>query len=127
MAGASVNYTSSGLPKIDEAEIVWLEDPRLYRYIRETVVRTPDRDSRVSGHGHCLVAYATLEQTAPPEPDTGTFSRRVWYVLQEEAGGHDLYGGHGAPAEGVDPLSIKAGHPSMNPPDAKPTDGASER
>ena len=91
-----------------EKDIVWLEDRSKYPYLREVQLpitgrtRKP-RSSIVAGK---LIAYATLEPTAPAH-SPGVYVRRLFYVTPR-----DPYE-RGGPYEAVDPYSVQPGIPAM--------------
>jgi hypothetical protein len=91
-----------------EKEIVWLDVRSKYRYLREVQLpitgrtRRP-RSSIVAGK---LVAYATLEPTAPAH-NPGTYVRRLFYVTSR-----DPYD-RSSPYEAVDPYSVQPGIPAL--------------
>jgi Family of unknown function (DUF6009) len=94
-----------------EKQIVWLDQPERYRYLRETIVETPFR-TRKPRDGRCpgrIVAYATLKDDAPSESPS-SFMRRVWYVAP-----HDPYNDGGTPMEAVDPHFIQPGWSELSP------------
>ena len=108
-------------PAANEERIVWLTHPeRRPRYVRETTIYVPTRQRRPAAWRFPgrPVAYAVLRATASANLlRRGEFERRVWWLAA-----HDPYPGeHGAPAEAVDPLSVRAGLRSLRPhsPDAE--------
>jgi hypothetical protein len=98
-----------------EEAIVWVDaHPENHRYIREDVLLVPSRQRRPSEHSAPgrMVAYAVLRPDARAS-SPGRFHRRVWWLAS-----HDPYpGGRGAPCEGVDPLTVRAGAYSCYPVD----------
>lgn len=69
-----------------EASVVWLEDVRHLDYVR--VLRVPTCKNRrgrlaVTGAGR-IVGYTTLLPDAEPDPQSGGFSRRVFYLREED-------------------------------------------
>jgi hypothetical protein len=94
-----------------EHDIVWKEDPGLFRFVREKWVTTDSRTDEVPTRfvpGR-YVGYATLRPDAPTTGDPGQYSRRVFYLEKHDApvGGDSFT--DGLPAEGVDPLTVEAG------------------
>lgn len=95
-----------------EDEIVWLDDPLKYPYLREITVWTSTR-ARRPGRLHLpgkVVGYATLERSFKPLPWAhNRFERRVWWFMKT-----DPYG-RGAPIEGVDPSTVRPKEISKHP------------
>jgi hypothetical protein len=94
-----------------EEQIVWLDTPERYPYLRETTITAPFR-TRGPRDGRCpgkMIAYATLKADAPSEWPS-SFTRRVWYVAP-----HDPYNDGGVPMEAVDPRSIQPGWSELSP------------
>jgi len=91
-----------------EKEIVWLDDRSKYSYVREVQypIWSRTRKPRSSIVGGRLVAYATLEPSAPAH-SPGMFVRRLFYVTSR-----DPYE-RGGPFEAVDPYSVHPGIPAM--------------
>jgi hypothetical protein len=99
----------------NELEIIWLENPDQFRYVREGVYQMSTR-GRSPGKrifGGKVVAYAKLK------PDTksdypGEFLRRFWFLQDNDPypPAPNYY-----PAEAADPKSIKAGEASSYPVD----------
>lgn len=94
-----------------EEEIVWVDDPGKYDYVREGVTVHPTRRRPVIQPGR-VVGYGVLRAGAPNCGHPGTFKRRVFWVRphdrSEEPDG--VYMG-GLPAEAVDPRTVAAGVP----------------
>ncbi|MCX5355661.1 MULTISPECIES: DUF6009 family protein [Streptomyces] len=94
----------------DESEIVWLEDIDDLDYVRQSLDRLPSRRGKPAYHRDGrMVGYALLGAAAKPSRSSGTFRRRVFWLLphdrdSEPAG---LYA-KGAPAEAVDPRTLAA-------------------
>lgn len=91
-----------------EAEIVWLEDIEALDYVRQSLDRLPTRRGRPAYHRDGrMVGYALLGPQAKASRSSGTFRRRVFWLLphdrDSDPGG--LYAGS-APAEAVDPRTL---------------------
>lgn len=98
----------------NELEIVWLENPKSFRYVREGVAffSTRAKPPRKSLGGR-VVAYAKLKpETKSDYP--GEFLRRFWFLQDNDPypPAPNYY-----PVEAADPGSIKAGEPSKYPED----------
>src|SRR5438045_2946362 len=106
MSDSLVDYTYD-----QEEDIVWLEQPDAFRYIREALVlcRFRARQPHTSPDVR-LVAYATLRGDARPER-THRFLRRAWYAVPDS----DITT---VPADAVDPRSIRAGTAALRAEDA---------
>jgi hypothetical protein len=91
-----------------EIEIRWLEDPEPLDYVRQSLERLSSRKGRPPYHRDGrMVGYALLGPAAPSSRASGTFRRRVFWLLphdrdQEPDG---LYA-TGSPSEAVDPRTI---------------------
>ncbi|WP_250306168.1 DUF6009 family protein [Streptomyces sp. A 4/2] len=96
---------------VHEAGFVWLEDTRHLDYVRQSLDRLPTRRGKPAYHRDGrMVGYALLGAQAKPSRSSGTFRRRVFWLLPhdrdtEPAG---LYSS-GAPAEAVDPRTLAPG------------------
>ncbi|MGY1583753.1 DUF6009 family protein [Streptomyces sp. MN13] len=92
-----------------ETEIVWLEDIDNLDYVRQSLDRLPTRKGKPAYHRDGrMVGYALLGTTAKPSRASGTFRRRVFWLLphdrdSEPAG---LYA-KSAPAEAIDPRTLQ--------------------
>ncbi|MCP3822939.1 DUF6009 family protein [Streptomyces sp. A3M-1-3] len=94
-----------------EADLVWLEDITALDYVRQSLDRLATRRGKPAYHrAGRMVGYAQLGQMAKPSRTSGTFRRRVFWLLPHDRdtdpGG--LYA-TGAPAEAVDPRTLAAG------------------
>ncbi|MFE7778537.1 DUF6009 family protein [Streptomyces sp. NPDC057445] len=94
-----------------EAELVWLEDPSNLDYVRQSLDRLPTRRGKPAyRRDGRMVGYALLGPAAKPSRSSGTFRRRVFWLLPHDRdtdpGG--LYSS-GAPAEAVDPRTLAPG------------------
>jgi hypothetical protein len=80
-----------------ETEIVWLEDTDQLDYVRQSL----DRDGR-------MVGYAVLGPDAKASRASGTFRRRVFWLLPHDRDSQPdgLYA-NSAPAEAVDPRTLE--------------------
>jgi uncharacterized protein DUF6009 len=95
----------------NEADIVWLEDIAELDYVRQSLDRLPSRRGRPAYHRNGrMVGYAQLGATAKPSRPSGTFRRRVFWLLphDRDAEPNGLYA-TGAPAEAVDPRTLAVG------------------
>jgi hypothetical protein len=92
-----------------ETEIVWLEDIGPLDYVRQSLDRLPTRKGKPAYHRDGrMVGYALLGPAAKPSRASGTFRRRVFWLLphdrDSEPGG--LYA-RSAPAEAIDPRTLQ--------------------
>ncbi len=93
-----------------ETELVWLEDVEQLDYVRQSLDRLATRRGKPAYHRDGrMVGYALLGSTAKPSRASGTFRRRVFWLLphdrDSQPGG--LYA-RSAPAEAVDPRTLQA-------------------
>ncbi|MEV6081790.1 DUF6009 family protein [Streptomyces sp. NPDC052069] len=94
----------------DEAELVWLEDVSVLDYVRQSLDRLPTRRGRPAYHRDGrMVGYALLSPQAKSSRSSGTFRRRVFWLLphDRDTDPEGLYA-TGAPAEAVDPGTLTA-------------------
>ncbi|NNJ08598.1 transcription factor, partial [Streptomyces sp. PKU-MA01144] len=94
----------------DESEIIWLEDVTRLDYVRQSLDRLPTRTGKPPYHRDGrMVGYALLGPRAKASRSSGTFRRRVFWLLphDRDAAPEGLYA-MGAPAEAVDPRTIAA-------------------
>ncbi|WP_221889559.1 DUF6009 family protein [Streptomyces sp. WAC02707] len=94
-----------------ESGFVWMEDITLLDYVRQSLDRLPTRGGRPAYHRDGrMVGYAVLGTTAKPSPSSGTFRRRVFWLLphDRDSAPDGLYA-TAAPAEAVDPMSLTPG------------------
>ncbi|GAA2427787.1 DUF6009 family protein [Streptomyces coeruleofuscus] len=92
-----------------ETEIVWLEDIDDLDYVRQSLDRLPNRKSKPAYHRDGrMVGYAILGDTAKASRASGTFRRRVFWVLphDRDSDPDGLYA-RSAPAEAVDPRTVE--------------------
>ncbi|MEM1168322.1 MAG: DUF6009 family protein [Cyanobacteria bacterium P01_H01_bin.35] len=99
-----------------EKEIIWLEDPSKYPWVRQCSVDflqkqgiSNSRMSDISGAGHKIIGYANLEDDAPQnfiDETTGNkhYWRRYFYLRDKDY--ENYQGGTSYPLEAVDPLSV---------------------
>ncbi|CAL9674996.1 DUF6009 family protein [Streptomyces griseomycini] len=95
----------------DETELVWLEDIENLDYVRQSLDRLPTRRGRPAYHRDGrMIGYAQLGPRAKASRSSGTFRRRVFWLLphDRDTDPDGLYV-TGAPAEAVDPRTLKAG------------------
>ncbi|MFJ2478327.1 DUF6009 family protein [Streptomyces sp. NPDC087659] len=91
-----------------ETDLVWLEDPSELDYVRQSLDRLPTRQARPAYHrAGRMVGYAILGPQAKPSRSSGTFRRRVFWLLphdrdNEPTGVYET----GAPAEAIDPRTL---------------------
>ena len=101
----------------DEKDIVWVDDPSKYPYLRERedfVRGRKNLESPVSefkgSRQYKVVAYATLKKDAKPYPyNRNEFRRRFWYFKIP----NDPFDYPGCPCEGRMVSSIKVGEPTV--------------
>ncbi|MET7551872.1 DUF6009 family protein [Streptomyces sp. NPDC005500] len=94
-----------------ETELVWLEDTTNLDYVRQSLDRLPTRKGKPAYHRDGrMVGYALLGPEAKPSRSSGTFRRRVFWLLPHDRDSEPegLYA-TGAPAEAVDPRTVAAG------------------
>ncbi|MEV5681555.1 MULTISPECIES: DUF6009 family protein [unclassified Streptomyces] len=95
----------------DEAELVWLEDVSVLDYVRQSLDRLPTRRGRPAYHRDGrMVGYAVLGPEAKASRSSGTFRRRVFWLLphDRDIDPEGLYA-TGAPSESVDPRTLATG------------------
>jgi hypothetical protein len=94
-----------------EEEIVQGEDWSALGYVRQALDKLPRRKGRpqYARHGR-MVGWANLGAEAEPDPDSGLFLRRVFYLLPHDRDS-DPEGPYrvGAPGEAVDPETVAPG------------------
>ncbi len=91
-----------------EADIVWLEDIDNLDYVRQSLDRLPTRRGKPPYHRDGrMVGYAILGSTAKASRASGTFRRRVFWLLPHDRDSQPqgLYA-KSAPAEAVDPRTL---------------------
>ncbi|MFF4402700.1 DUF6009 family protein [Streptomyces sp. NPDC001480] len=94
-----------------EVDFVWLEDIGELDYVRQSLDRLPTRRGRPAYHRNGrMVGYALLGPDAKPSRSSGTFRRRVFWLLPHDRDTvpNGLYA-TGAPAEAVDPRTLAPG------------------
>ncbi|MCL7429370.1 DUF6009 family protein [Streptomyces sp. YS415] len=94
-----------------ECELVWLEDIDSLDYVRQSLDRLPTRGGRPVYHRDGrMVGYAVLGTAAKSSRTSGTFRRRVFWLLPHDRDSDPcgLYT-TGAPAEAVDPRTLAVG------------------
>lgn len=95
-----------------ETELVWLEDIAQLDYVRQSIDRLPTRGSKPAYYRDGrMVGYAILGPHAKSSRASGTFRRRVFWLLPHDRDTipDGLYA-TGAPAEAVDPRTITPGN-----------------
>jgi len=101
----------------NEIDIVWLDDPTKYRYLREYQTFTTQPRARIAiNKDYVLIGYAV----AAKDKGRRAYTRRFWFLKKydrdfEPSG---IYGQHTfergpAPAEAVLPTTIEVGKPSQ--------------
>lgn len=107
-----------------ETDLIWLEDITRLDYVRQSLDRLPTRSGKPAYHRDGrMVGYAILGSNAKAARASGTFRRRVFWLLphDRDAEPSGLYASS-APAEAVDPGTLaprsRAGRP--NAPKAAP-------
>lgn len=96
---------------VHETDFVWLEDISQLDYVRQSLDRLPTRRGRPAYHRDGrMVGYALLGPGAKPSRSSGTFRRRVFWLLphDRDTDPQGLYA-TGAPAEAVDPRTLAPG------------------
>ncbi|MDN3027297.1 DUF6009 family protein [Streptomyces sp. S.PB5] len=96
---------------VHEADFVWLEDMSALDYVRQSLDRLPTRRGKPAYHRDGrMVGYALLGPGAKPSRSSGTFRRRVFWLLphDRDTDPEGLYE-TGAPAEAVDPRTLAPG------------------
>lgn len=94
-----------------ETELVWLEDITDLDYVRQSLDRLPSRRGKPAYHRDGrLVGYAHLGPDAKASRSSGTFRRRVFWLLphDRDTEPEGLYA-TGAPAEAIDPRTLNPG------------------
>ncbi|MEV0125762.1 DUF6009 family protein [Streptomyces sp. NPDC050703] len=91
-----------------ETTLIWLEDIDGLDYIRQSLDRLRTRKGKPAYHRDGrMVGYAVLGPTAKASRASGTFRRRVFWLLPHDRDSQPegLYT-TGAPAEAVDPRTL---------------------
>ncbi|MFF2631152.1 DUF6009 family protein [Kitasatospora griseola] len=91
-----------------ETDIVWLEDTEHLDYVRQSLERLNSRKGKPPYHrAGRMVGYAVLGPSARASRASGTFRRRVFWLLphDRDTEPHGVYT-TGAPSEAVDPRTI---------------------
>ncbi|MFJ6939930.1 DUF6009 family protein [Streptomyces sp. NPDC101132] len=94
-----------------EIDLVWLEDISRLDYVRQSLDRLPTRRGKPAYHRDGrMVGYALLGPGAKPSRSSGTFRRRVFWLLphDRDTDPEGLYA-TGAPAEAVDAGTLAPG------------------
>ncbi|MFD8396053.1 DUF6009 family protein [Streptomyces sp. NPDC059680] len=103
---------------IHEAHVVWLEDLDHLDYVRQALDKTKRRNTRppYERDGR-MVGYVQLDDRAEPDPDSGLYKRRVFFLLPHDRDSlpDGLYR-EGAPGEAVDPRTIAPKKPGVKTP-----------
>ncbi|KIZ15718.1 DUF6009 family protein [Streptomyces natalensis] len=92
-----------------EVELVWLEDVSQLDYVRQSLDRLPTRKGKPPYHRDGrMVGYAILGPKAKASRASGTFRRRVFWLLphDRDTEPEGLYA-KSAPAEAVDPRTLE--------------------
>ncbi|MER5563885.1 DUF6009 family protein [Streptomyces sp. NPDC002506] len=93
-----------------ESDLVWLEDIEALEYVRQTLDRLPTRRGKPPYfRDGRMIGYAVLGPKAKASRSSGTFRRRVFWLLphDRDSDPDGLYSS-GAPAEAVDPRTLAA-------------------
>ncbi|MFE1242101.1 DUF6009 family protein [Streptomyces tendae] len=93
-----------------EAELVWLEDVDQIDYVRQSLDRLPTRKGKPPPYHRDgrMVGYAILGPEAKASRASGTFRRRVFWVLPHDRDSEpDGRYAKSAPAEAVDPRTLQ--------------------
>lgn len=101
-----------------EQQVVWLESPDNLDYVRQALDKTPRRRNkpRYARDGR-MVGFTELDDEAEPDPDSGLYKRRVFFLLPHDRDSlpEGLYR-EGAPGEAVDPRTIEPKKPGAKTP-----------
>ncbi|MFE6895130.1 DUF6009 family protein [Streptomyces sp. NPDC057694] len=98
-----------------EDDVVWLEDPDGLDYVRQTLDKTKRRNTKPPYlRDGRMVGYARLSTDAEPDPDSGLYKRRIFFLLphDRDANPTGLYQ-EGAPGEAVDPRTVVPKQPGQ--------------
>jgi hypothetical protein len=93
---------------VHETELVWLEDIEPLDYVRQSLDRLPSRRRKPPYHRDGrMVGYAVIGPDARASAASGTFRRRVFWLLPHDRDQQPdgLYA-TGAPSEAVDPRTL---------------------
>ena len=101
-------------PLIHEASIVWNEDISGLDFVRVATIRNARHrrgrllmdDPRIT-----VIGYSRLADDAPADPESRTFTRRVFYLREEDS----RLNMNAFPAGSIDPQSIEPGKPGIPP------------
>jgi hypothetical protein len=99
-------------PFIDgEKEIIWLEDPRDYFFVRSRVFYSRRRSGKPKSfytpEGGLLIGYSVLKRDQSSDHN-GAFQRRFFYLNEIDLSPDCIYPDVDChPSEGVDPTTIK--------------------
>jgi hypothetical protein len=94
-----------------EIELVWLEDIEQLDYVRQSLDRLPTRGGRPAYfRDGRMVGYAILGPDSKASRASGTFRRRVFWLLPHDRDSipDGLYRASG-PSEGIDPRTLAPG------------------
>ncbi|MFC8270329.1 DUF6009 family protein [Streptomyces cinereoruber] len=92
-----------------ETDLVWLEDITRLDYVRQSLDRLPTRSGKPAYHRDGrMVGYAILGPGAKASRASGTFRRRVFWLLphDRDTEPEGLYASS-APAEAIDPETLQ--------------------
>lgn len=68
-----------------EEHVVWLEDPENLDYVRQALDKTRRRNTKPPyARDGRMVGYALLDGQAEPDPDSGLYKRRVFFLLPHD-------------------------------------------
>ncbi|MGW1530278.1 DUF6009 family protein [Streptomyces sp. NPDC002159] len=91
-----------------ETALVWLEDIESLDYVRQSLDRLPTRKGKPAYHRDGrMVGYALLGSEARASRASGTFRRRVFWLLPHDRDSqpNGLYAAS-APVEAIDPRTL---------------------
>ncbi|MEU6987927.1 DUF6009 family protein [Streptomyces sp. NPDC046324] len=94
-----------------EVALVWLESVDELDYVRQSLDRLPTRRGKPAYHRDGrMIGYAQLGPGARPSHSSGTFRRRVFWLLphDRDTDPDGLYA-TGVPAEAIDPRTLAPG------------------
>lgn len=107
----STAETVSG-PLSQEISILWLEDIAPFPYVRVVVSRSckNQRGKLQAASAGRVIGFSRLRSDAPPDPATGCFTRRVFYLRDVDLDGTQAASGK-LPRGALDPRTIAPGLP----------------
>ncbi|MFJ5779549.1 DUF6009 family protein [Streptomyces sp. NPDC093094] len=103
---------------LHEEKVVWLEDLDRLDYVRQALDKTRRRNTKPPYlRDGRMVGYVVLDDQAEPDPDSGLYKRRVFFLLPHDRDSDpDGVYHQGAPGEAVDPRTIEPKQPGAKTP-----------